>query len=60
MDNDDVPATWDIGEVDGSVGRSVMALGRFLTLGPTLKIGYLLLTMLVYVSSLAYLVMRMF
>jgi len=37
MDNDDVPATWDIGEVDGSVGTESHGIGQILNIGTNME-----------------------
>jgi hypothetical protein len=37
MDNDDVPATWDIGEIDGSVGTECHGIGQILNIGSNIE-----------------------
>lgn len=37
MDNSDVPATWDIGEVDGSVGTECHGVGQILNIGTNVE-----------------------
>lgn len=37
MDNDDVPATWDVGEVDGSVGTECHGIGQILNIGSNVE-----------------------
>jgi hypothetical protein len=37
MDNDDVPATWDVGEVDGSIGTECHGIGQILNIGSNVE-----------------------